>query len=331
VNAFQQIPNSIPRFSASACKLKLHVTHTKKVGQANSNPNVNANVNANDAATSQKSNHGLLTPEQKDFLDSLDTNIYGSPFIERLCDLQEYKNQHGTCHVPKRYAENPSLGNWVNKSRQMYRKHLEGGKTSMTPARVQVLNEIGFIWSGTKNTAHARVKEGQGQGQDAKNNIWNNHFQELKRFIEKNGTSISLSSSTKLGVWAARQRREYQKLNLDEKCSITQERVDLLNSIGFDWNPWNTKWRMRVNELLEYKSQHGNCSVPVQYPKNPKLGRWVSTQRKYYKLYKEGKPTRISKEKIEELADAGFIWNRWDDVWNDCEDEWDSSECKVDR
>jgi hypothetical protein len=211
----------------------------------------------------------------------------------------------------------------------MYRKHLEGEKTSMTPERVQVLNKIGFIWSGTAPMKHANG-HGCGHGNNGKSDTWSINFQELKRFIEDNGSSISLSSSTKLGVWAARQRREYHNLNLDEKCAITEERVDLLNSIGFDWNPWNTKWRMRVNELLEYKREHGDCSVPVQYRKNPKLGRWVSTQRKYYKLYEEGKPTRISKERIKELTDAGFVWNRWDDVWKGCEDEWESSECNLD-
>ena len=65
-------------------------------------------------------------------------------------------------------------------------------------------------------------------------------------------------------MWAAKQRREYQKLKLGEKAGITQERVDLLDSIGFDWSPWETKWQLRVNELLEYKREHGDCLVSYE-------------------------------------------------------------------
>jgi hypothetical protein len=61
---------------------------------------------------SKSSNDRLrfLTPDQEEFLNSLDEHTYGNQFIERLRDLQAYKNEHGTCHVPKRYAQNPTLG-----------------------------------------------------------------------------------------------------------------------------------------------------------------------------------------------------------------------------
>lgn len=257
-----------------------------------------------------ETNNRLLTPEQNEFFDSLDMQIYGGAFIERLRDLQEYKNKHGTCHVPKRYAENPTLGelyckalifrptypsifpdvshlisfytyptycisskttgNWVNKSRQMYRKRVEGEANSMTPERIQILNKMGFIWLGMSLDQNTL---GNGDGsptapmfcQQSRDRLWNNTYDQLKEYVKENGSTISLSSSTKLGVWAARQRREYQKLKLGEKAGITQKRVDLLNSINFDWTPWDTKWQMRVNELLEYKRGHGDCLVSIQY------------------------------------------------------------------
>lgn len=34
------------------------------------------------------------------------------PWAERAAQLQEYADRHGHCIVPKRYKENPSLGNW---------------------------------------------------------------------------------------------------------------------------------------------------------------------------------------------------------------------------
>jgi hypothetical protein len=43
-------------------------------------------------------------------LSSLDESIYGTAFIQRLCDLQEFKETYGHCRVPKRYAKNKTLG-----------------------------------------------------------------------------------------------------------------------------------------------------------------------------------------------------------------------------
>jgi hypothetical protein len=57
--------------------------------------------------------------------------LLGSAFTQKLIELQDYKMKHGNCLVPRRYEENPSLGNFVNKQRQSYRKFLLGEKSSM--------------------------------------------------------------------------------------------------------------------------------------------------------------------------------------------------------
>ncbi len=57
--------------------------------------------------------------------------------------------------------------------------------------------------------------------------------------------------------------------------------------------------------------------VPAHYADNPPLGRWVSTQRKYFKMYNKGDKSRITKEKIKQLSDIGFVWNRWEQNWSD--------------
>jgi len=59
------------------------------------------------------------------------TKQLGSAFTQKLTELEEYKKKHGNCLVPRRYEENPSLGNFVNKQRQSYRKFLMGEKSSM--------------------------------------------------------------------------------------------------------------------------------------------------------------------------------------------------------
>jgi cobalamin biosynthesis protein CobT len=62
------------------------------------------------------------------------------------------------------------------------------------------------------------------------------------------------------------------------------ERIQKLNSLGFVWGIKNrVTWQDRYNELLHYRSQHGNCNVPQQYKTNHSLGIWVDKQRQKHK------------------------------------------------
>lgn len=43
----------------------------------------------------------------------------------------------------------------------------------------------------------------------------------------------------------------------------------------------NDRWHQMYAELLDYKKMYGDCMVPRSFQPNPKLGRWVNTQRAY--------------------------------------------------
>jgi hypothetical protein len=58
-------------------------------------------------------------------------NEIGSAFAQKMFELEDFQRKHGHCLVPKRYQSNPSLGNWVNKQRQNYRKFLMGENTAL--------------------------------------------------------------------------------------------------------------------------------------------------------------------------------------------------------
>ena len=51
-----------------------------------------------------------------------------STWMDRVQELLQFSQAHGHTRVPKRYKENPALGNWVNKQRQLYRSYLQGTK-----------------------------------------------------------------------------------------------------------------------------------------------------------------------------------------------------------
>ena len=59
------------------------------------------------------------------------------------------------------------------------------------------------------------------------------------------------------------------------------------------------KWNARLKELLQYTSEHGDCSVPQ---KQGKLGTWASKQRTRYMA------GSLAQGRIDQLNGIGFRW-----------------------
>jgi hypothetical protein len=124
------------------------------------------------------------------------------------------------------------------------------------------------------------------------------------------------SANRALGRWVAQQRHNY-KLQQEGKPSLTTaEHIRALAIDGFDWGTRHTDWSVRFQQLCEYKAQFGHCLVPQQYAANPKLGTWVMTQRRKYRLQKEGKPSPMTAARIRALADIDFDWGTSPTDWS---------------
>ena len=78
------------------------------------------------------------------------------------------------------------------------------------------------------------------------------------------------------------------------------------------------QWKQRLKELKAYKKKHGDCLIPYNYEQNPKLGYWVSRQRKEYKKWLRGVHAKITQDRIDQLNEIDFVWevgsNRRDDT-----------------
>ena len=116
-----------------------------------------------------------------------------------------------------------------------------------------------------------------------------------------------------LGKWVSKQRQQYKKFKEDpSSSSMTQERIERLQSIAFEWGvTWSAEWDTKFNELVAYKDTHGgSCNVPRRYAENPQLGSWVSTQRAQYKKFQQDPSApHMTQERIERLQSIGFEWN----------------------
>ena len=62
---------------------------------------------------------------------------------DRVQMLAEYKKEHGHCMVPQSH---PTLGSWVKWQREKYALYEEGKSNYFTPEKIEMLNELGFVW-----------------------------------------------------------------------------------------------------------------------------------------------------------------------------------------
>ena len=102
-----------PQISSSVPKTKTTtITNTLLLLESSSstieiNNQSESKIDSKPAITSTTS---TLTIEQKEFLSSLNMNVYGGAFLNKVQELLEFKNVHASCSVPKRYKDNPALG-----------------------------------------------------------------------------------------------------------------------------------------------------------------------------------------------------------------------------
>lgn len=266
-------------------------------------------------------------------------NSYDEQWDSMFIRLKEYKEKHGDCLVPKRCKEDQKLGTWVDTQRVQYKKmrkklgkngmsymqsesaesqadELDGSARKplvgrLTDDRIRRLESIGFVWSLRDD--------------------WQKHYEELLEYKQEHGNCNVPARYTKnrrLGIWVSAQRQQYKQITTAvdgdkprRAAPLTQERIDLLNEMGFTWtirsrDSLGESWNQRLDELKQYKEQFGTCQVPSRYLPNPELGIWVGTQRTQYRLYQQAKlsgnsipnTTSMNEDRVRQLEELGFTW-----------------------
>lgn len=139
---------------------------------------------------------------------------------------------------------------------------------------------------------------------------WSHRYKELLVFHREFGHSAvphTFPRNPQLARWVKRQRRQY-KLRRDARPStMTLERLQLLDSVGFVWDSHDVNWREKLMALDTFRSEHGHCNVPSNYT-DKKLATWVKCQRRQYKLHVDRKPSAMTEQRIRELENRGFEW-----------------------
>eukprot|EP00956_Cyclotella_meneghiniana_P011167 scaffold15667_cov79-Cyclotella_meneghiniana.AAC.1 len=171
-----------------------------------------ANAPSSDATTTAKKvTLDKTTPDQAKS-QKRNRVDFNSLWHRRYAELLEFKEANGHCDIPQRYASNVELGRWV-KDQRTFKKQ---GKLSQE--RIGLLDKIGFTW---------RVR--------SSDEFWNKMCKDLIAFKEANGhckASMTNTTNLQLARWVDRQRRA------KKEGKISDEKIQQLNDIGFNWISW---------------------------------------------------------------------------------------------
>lgn len=141
---------------------------------------------------------------------------------EQFFALKAYQRETGHCKVPARFKSNPKLGRWVMTQRRQFTLLMQGYPSALTAERIQRLESIGFTWSIRPEPVKT----------------WNRKFQELKVYKNTFGNCMvpqRYQANPQLGTWVHTQRRQYKLMIEGKKSSMTREKAQALDSIGFFW------------------------------------------------------------------------------------------------
>ena len=205
---------------------------------------------------------------------------------ERYQQLWEFKKKHKKLPISNKNSRNKSqksLARWLT----LQREYKRNGK--LPKERIKLLESIGMIW-------------------DRKNDRrkWDNIFNKLKQFRKINpdkwpSWNAKDKTERSLAIWC-HFNRTWCRGTREEYSKYPKDRKQILDSIGFIWNPgdWDKRWLERYKEFKKYRKENPNRWPPL---KMKRLHNWMRSQRE---IYRTG---RLSEERIDLLDEIGFNWN----------------------
>jgi hypothetical protein len=129
---------------------------------------------------------------------------------------------------------------------------------------------------------------------------WRTRYEQLVQYQKQHGhchvTVTDSNDGKAFSDWIRDQRR------LCRLGKLKPDRKHLLDQIGFVWS--SSIWMEKYQELVQFKEQHGHCTVPTNYKENPRLASWVRSLR-CDQL--QGKLRADRKQLLDEI---GFIWRK---------------------
>jgi glycerol-3-phosphate cytidylyltransferase-like family protein len=187
-----------------------------------------------------------------------------------------------------------------------------------------------------RNVRTRSTKEQQGPTNDLNGSQafydlrWDENFRNLRAFFETSCQSDMrlLPKDKRLRMWVSRQKLEYKKKCKGQPTMMTDERVELLKSIGFSFDAIRERsWDKVYQKLCDYVKRNGGV-FPYESEdgdsldaEGRRLSMWCQHQRVNYSFYRSmgesRRSTLMTEERIAKLDMINFSWSLRDSFWDD--------------
>ncbi|MCD7883752.1 MAG: Helicase associated domain protein [Lachnospiraceae bacterium] len=207
---------------------------------------------------------------------------------------KRYREKYGDLNAPAKYVdeEGVALGAWLSDIRAL--KNAGGHQMSLSPERIQKLNDLGMTW-------------------DMLDYFWERNYTAAASYYREHRdlnvpAGYVTEEGIRLGTWVYRLRA--LRAGTAKGTPPTEEQVRRLDAIGMVWKDLNEdKWEKGLQAAAAYQKEHGTLQVPASYVADNgcKLRVWLQRQRS---LLKKGK---LSEERIQRLNTISSSWQA--DAW----------------
>ena len=258
---------------------------------AENGSDVNRNTNANPSVDG-KVEKVKTTNSVSDVLPYKELPV---PWLTHLAQYLHYRANGVTSFDPNsKDPKEESLSEWISSQQKNHHRLMDGGirskrknqdDKSILQQQTSILHEIQFPFRRSREERR------------------DDYLVKLQEFKQRHGHCRVPQRPKEgeddggLGGWVNRIRKDYKK-SKDERTLLNDDLKLKLVTMGFEFT-LRSSWDDKFDELVRYREMNGHCKVPRR---NPKVGKWVSSQRT---LYKDGK---LDDEKVNKLNGIEFCW-----------------------
>lgn len=257
---------------------------------------------------------GILPPtsfqHQEQLCDSLEPDPIASP--DRIRIVEHWYPFSKSHHVMEPSSPAPSTRTTVSSS------VLPPSVFSIRPTSIATPSSSGGPSSlqqkGEPATKPLRITPSQ-------ETKWLEYFEALKQFKIQNGGDCNVPTTQipnkNLALWVKRIRHQCKLYEQGKHSSLTPQRIQLLESIDFQWQIHDGSWSDHYNDLCTFYQRNGHLRVPVKSSAGStassdsttttRLYNWIKRQRQQCRLFRQGKPSPMTYDRCSKLMAIGLV------------------------
>lgn len=227
---------------------------------------------------------GKLSQYQSDKIIKLNLDRFFETWDDVFLKVKAWVNDNNK--IPTR-NNHKDYNSWLYSQRARYKIN------TLTDEQIEKLKSIGF--------------DLEGKGNEVNEEKWLSQFNDYKSFVNDNGREPSVVTENKLYIWVQSQRAHYAG-NLKNRKPMPQNRLNLLNSINFNWvgeGPGGEdSWNKNFENFKQFVDNKGNINLAthIEGSINP-LYTWWTNQKLAYKSEK------LDSIKIAKFGELGISFN----------------------